>query len=154
MTDKIDFMQLTPIDKISGETAKDTSLLRKMSEEAKEYILSFAWCKTIKKSWLGWGVGGIAAVFLFEIEPASTDVDGMLWVIVGDLPPAYLVVEESPTALDALKTYLELMQEWVIAVREEKSTEECIPVNRPATRENADTLETRLNFLKKEFLAN
>ena|ERR1700744_4000346 len=100
------------------------------------------------------GGGGIAAVFLFEIEPASTDVDGMLWVIVGDLPPAYLVVEESPTALDALKTYLELMQEWVIAVREEKSTEECIPVNRPATRENADTLETRLNFLKKEFLAN
>ena len=150
----INFSQLSPIDKLSGETEKDTRLLREMADEARRYLLSFHWCKGIQKGWFGWGVGGIAAVFLFEIEPANADVDKLLWVVAGDLPPAYLVVDESATALDALKIYLELMQEWISAVRAGKSTEECIPVNRAATRESADALETRLNFLKHEFLAN
>jgi len=60
------------------------------------------------------------------------------------------VTDESPTPLDALRTYLELMQDWITAVREGKSTEEYIPVNSAATRENADALEIRLNFLKPE----
>lgn len=154
MTNRIDFSRLTTIDKISGGNEKDTRLLRGMAQEAKRYLLSFHWCKAIQKEWFGWGVGGIAAVFLFEIDPANADVDKLLWVIVGDLPPAYLVVEESPTPLDALRTYLDLMQEWITAVREGKSTEECIPVNSAPTRESADALQIRLNFLRREFLAN
>jgi len=153
MENRIDFSQLSLISKLSGETKKDTELLREMAEEAKRFLLSFHWCKAIQKGWFGWGVGGIAAVFLLEIDPAGADVDKLLWVVVGDLPPAYLVVDESPTPLDALRTYLKLMQEWIRAIRERKSTEECIPVNRAATRESADALETRLNFLKQEFLA-
>lgn len=153
MTNGINFSLLTTIDKISGDSEKDTRLLRGMAQEAREYLLSFHWCKAIQKEWFGWGVGGVAAVFLFEIDAANADVDKLLWVIVGDLPSAYLVVDESPTPLDALRTYLELMQEWITAVREGKLTEECIPVNSAETRENADALENRLNFLKQEFLS-
>jgi hypothetical protein len=153
MTDEIDFSRLTPIDKISGESEKDTSLLRGMAEEARQYLLSFNWCKAIQKGWFGWGVGGVAAVFLFEIDP-SPNVDKLLWVVVGDLPPAYMVTDELHTPLDALRTYVDLMEEWIAAIREGKSTEECIPVNTAATRENADALETRLSFLKQEFLDN
>jgi hypothetical protein len=154
MTNKIDFSRLTPIDKISGENEKDTRLLRGMEEEARRYLLSFNWCKAIQKGWFGWGVGGIAAVFLFEIDPATPDVDQVLWVVVGDLPPAYMVTDDLPTPLDALRTYMDLMEEWIAAVREGKSTEECVPVNTAASRENADALETRLSFLKQEFLEN
>jgi hypothetical protein len=150
----INLSQLTPIDTVSGETEKDTRLLQEMAEQARRYLLSFHWCKNIQKGWFGWGVGGIAAVFLFEIEPSNADVDRLLWVVVGDLPPAYLVVDESPTPLDALRSYVELMQEWITAVLEGKSTEECSPVTIPATRESAAALETRLNFLRREFLAN
>jgi len=154
MTSRIDFSRLTTIDKISGDSEKDTRLLRRMAEEGQKFLLSFHWCKAIQKGWFGWGVGGIAAVFLFEVVPAHADVDKLLWVIVGDLPLAYLVVDESPTPLDALKTYLELMQEWITAVREGKSTEECIPVNSAPTRESADALEARLNFLRQKFLTS
>ena len=154
MANRIDFSRLAPIDAVSGETEKDTQLLRGMAEEARRYLLSFHWCTAIRKGWFGWGVGGIAAVFLFEIQPVNSDVDKLLWVVVGDLPPAYLVVDESPTPLDALRNYVGLMQEWITAVREGKSTEECIPVNSAATRESADALGTRLDFLKREFLAN
>jgi hypothetical protein len=154
MTDKTDFSRLTPTDKISGEGEKDTRLLQGMAEEAGQYLLSFKWCKAILKGWFGWGVGGIAAVFLFEIEPATPNVDKILWVVVGDLPPAYMVTDELPTPLDALRTYIDLMEEWIAAVREGRPTEEHIPVNTAATQENADALETRLSFLKRNFLAN
>ncbi|MGC2694610.1 MAG: hypothetical protein WA738_02355 [Candidatus Angelobacter sp.] len=152
MAEEMDFSRLTPIEKISGEDEKDTSLLRGMAGEAKQYLLSFSWCKAIQKGWFGWGVGGIAAVFLFEIDPATPNVDRNLWVVAGDLPPAYMVTDELPTPLDALRTYVDLMEEWVDAVREGKSTAECIPVNTAATRENADALEARLRFLKQKFL--
>lgn len=153
MTEKIDLSRLTPIDKISGEDDKDTSLLQGMAEKARQYLLAFNWCKVIQKGWFGWGVGGIAAVFLFEIEPTIPNVDNILWVVVGDLPPAYMVTDEIPTAFDALRTYVDLMGEWIAAVREGKSTEECIPVNNRPTQENADALEIRLSFLKQKFLA-
>jgi hypothetical protein len=153
MTDKIDFSRLTPTGKISGESEKDTRLLRGMAEEARQYLLSFNWCKAIQKGWFGWGVGGVAAVFLFEIDP-TPNVDKMLWVVVGDLPPAYMVTDELSTPLDALRTYVDLMEEWIAAVREGKSTEECIPVNTAPTQENADALESRLSFLKREFTEN
>ncbi len=154
MTNKIDFSALVPMDELSGEDEKDTRLLRRMGEEAKQYLLSFQWCKAIENGWFGYGVGEIVAVFLFEIVPATVDIDKFLWVVIGDLPPAYLVVDESPTALDALRTYVELMEEWIAAVRAGKSTEDCIPVNTPATLENAEALERRLAFLKREFLMN
>ena len=46
------------------------------------------------------------------------------------------------------------MQEWINAVRDGKSIEDCIPVNRAPNRQSADALELRLNFLKQEFLTN
>jgi hypothetical protein len=63
-----------------------------------------------------------------------------------------LVVDGSPTPLAALETYVELMQEWVDAVQIKKSTAECIPVNAPATSENADLLQRRLDYIRKRFL--
>ena len=154
MANRINFSKFVSVDQISGEDEKDTRLLCQMRDLAEEYLRSFEWCKTIKKGWFGWGVGGIAAVFLFQIVPATPEVDDLLWVVVGDLPPAYLVVDEVPTPLDALKTYVTLMEDWIAAVRLGKPTEDCIPVNTPPTLENADALETRLSFLKEQFLAN
>jgi len=154
MTDKIDFSRLTPIDRISGESEKDTLLLQRMSDEARQYLLSFDWCKGIQQGWFGWGVGGVAAVFLFEIEPATPSIDTVLWVVVGDLPPAYLVTDELPAPLDALRTYADLIGDWIAAVREGRSTEECTPVNAAPTRESADALEIILGFLQRKFLAN
>jgi hypothetical protein len=57
-----------------------------MAEEARQYLLSFAWCKIIKAGWFGWGVGGVCALFLFEILPSKVNVDRWIWIVVGDLP--------------------------------------------------------------------
>ena len=152
LTADVDFSRLVSAEKMSGDSKKDTRLLRDMYKEACEYLLSFKWCKSIRRAWFGRGVGGIYAVFLFEIAPNSKKVDKLLWVIIGDMPSAYLVIDESSTPLAALRNYAELMQEWVDTVKAGKSTDECIPVNVPATLEYANLLQRRLKFIRKEFL--
>jgi len=152
MPGKVEFSKLVPIEKLSEYDKIDTEALREMAEDAQQYLRSFKWCKGVEKRWFGWGVGGICAVFLFEIIPASQDVDSFLWIVIGDLPPAYLVTDNISNYVEALETYVELMQEWVNAVKQGKSIEQCIPVNAPPTHEYADLLERRLNTIRQEFL--
>jgi hypothetical protein len=150
----VDLSQLLEVSQISGDSKKDTRLLREMADEAHGYLLSFKWCKRIRRSWFGWGVGGVCAVFFFEIQPSSAKIDRWLWVIIGDLPPAYLVTDASPSPLAALKNYTDLMEEWVETVKEGGNIEGCIPVNAPPTLEYASLLERRLRFIRKEFLVS
>ena len=150
----VEMARVVPVEQMLGDSKKDTLLLKEMAGEAREFLLSFEWCRDVRRSWFGWGVGGVCAVFLFEIDPSSKKVDKRLWVIVGDLPPAYLVVDASPTPLAALANYVDLMQEWAKAVKSKRSIDDCIPVNAPATREYANLLQRRLYFIRKEFLSD
>ena len=86
---------------MKGDSDADTDLLNKMAEEAKVFIQAFDWCKGIKEAYFGCGIGSVVGVFFFSIVPASEEVDDCLWAIVGDLPPAYLVTDESRTPSEA-----------------------------------------------------
>ncbi len=89
---------------------------------------------------------------MFQITPRFEDVDECLWGIVGDLPPAYIVVEDNPTAADALDAYCSEMEAWVEAVEKGDSVEDMIPVNASATRDYAGQLKGRLQFLRSKIL--
>ena len=84
---------IVPLKQMAGDDEEDTALLCEMAENAETFLKSFSWCLAIRESFFGAGVGKIIAVFLFRISPARPDIDEWLWVIVGDLPPAYLVTE-------------------------------------------------------------
>jgi len=146
----VDFSQLISTEEL--ERDEELRPLHVMATEATQYLSSFSWCRRILRSWLGWGIAGICGVFLFELEPASPEVDRWLWVIVGDLPSAYLVTDDSPAPLDALRNYLDLMEEWVENVQTGKSVKDCIPVEAPATAENAEALHVRIEFLRTKVL--
>jgi len=146
----IDFNALTSIDALEGEDEEETQLLQAYAERAREYLEDFRWCTRVVDGWFGQGVGDVFAVFLFKIEPAEAGVDEFLWVIIGDVPPAYLVTDDMPDSESALTVYIELMSEWVDAVREGTSLEGIIPVNAPPTREYAEMLSSRLDFLRDE----
>ena len=79
--------------------------------------------------------------------------DPKVWVVLGDLPPAYLAFDEGDTWQDALRGYVEEMQQWVNAVRAGESLEDVIPVNVSATREHADILATRLQFIRERLVS-
>jgi hypothetical protein len=147
-----DFKKTVPVNLMRGDSAEDTALLREMLKEAETFLHSFSWCRSITESRFGLGVGGVVAVFLFKIVPVHADVDDWLWVVVGDLPPAYLVTDDNPNPASALEAYVAEMDAWVTAVESTQSVDDLIPVNVPATPENARQLRSRLEFLNSEII--
>lgn len=152
MNDCIDFSSVIPLSEMRGDSDTDTGLLNRMAEEATAFIQGFDWCKGIKEAYFGFGIGGVVAVFFFRIVPSSERVDECLWVIVGDIPPAYLVTDESRTPSESLRAYITEMRAWVAAAESGQAVDELIPVNVPATRESALALKNRLDFLEGEIL--
>lgn len=126
-------------------------LLQAALEEAKAYIKGFPWCHSINEGLYGLGVGGVVAVFLFEIT-ADAGVDDRLWVVCGDLPSAYLVADSAPTPCQALERYCELIDAWIIAVRRKEGLSEVFPVAAEPTEENAKALERRVAMLREDVI--
>lgn len=147
------------IEAIPNSMLEDCNSLEEMSQEALDFLQWHSWCKTVKQGYLDIGWPGILAVFYFEIEPASPSADDTLWVIVGDIPPAYIDTVSCPTAVLALNDYLYAMQEWIDHIRAQQPVNDLIPVYRrhsylrmPPTIESAQLLETRLDFIRTQLL--
>lgn len=149
---EIDFSTLTPAEFMRGEDDQETSALRALLEAARTYIRSQNWCPEIAAEYLGLGFGGVLGVFLFRFSRPVQGTDECLWVIEGDLPSAYLVTEQATDPFSALRIYCGLMSDWVEAVRTGKPIETCIPTGVPATKENADLLADRIQFVQQKIL--
>jgi hypothetical protein len=121
--------------------------------EAREFLKFYNWVADIELEFLGIGVDGILYVFLFKIKPSRVNVDTWIWVVVGDVPPAYLTCEDAKNPAEAIDAYLGAMEEWVVAAKIGSSVSALIPVNIPATLENAEMLEKRLKFIDDKILA-
>jgi hypothetical protein len=137
---------------LAGDDEEDARLLRAMSEQAERYLSSFAWCKAIREFYFGDGVGGIIAIFFARIEAIGTGIDEWLWVVVGDIPPAYLVTDVCHTPKQAAEAYIKEMCKWVAATQLGQTSEEIIPVNVPATSEWAEELAKRLDWVDSEIV--
>src|SRR5215467_8863804 len=139
---------LAHVSPVESYTAEDC---RHLVAEAQTYLAGFQWARPGKMC-VGECIPGVIAIFFVELHASGLDVDRFIWVIVGDLPPAYLspVYCGSPRA--ALQGYMEEMSAWVDAVQKGESTDDFIPVNAEPTKENATALSTRLRFLEWEIL--
>jgi hypothetical protein len=142
-----------PTSIMSGENEEETAKLREMEGRARAFLISFEWCESIRELYFGDGVGGIFAIFLAHIKPEQPDVDEYLWVVVGDLPSAYLVTDECRTPKQALEGYIEEMRKWVVLAKIGKTSEDVIPVNVPATPEWGEALGSRLDTLEQEIMS-
>ncbi len=139
---------MTSLDQMTGQDDEDAKLLHLMAAGAEKYLRSFPWCKSIREVYFGDGYGGVAAVFLFHIEPSQDGVDEWLWVISCDVSPAYLVTDSCKTPSQALAGYVEEVSKWVQLAKQGRSSKEVIPVYMPATPENAASVEDRLKILQ------
>lgn len=139
--------QASTFDNIDGLSKEDNSHLYDLSIEAKNYLLRHQWCKSILSGWLAVYWEGIISVFLFEIEPAGNGVDQFVWIVVGDIPPAYIDVESGTNPRSAMESYVIIMRNWVEAVLNGEPIEDCYPVEVPATKEYAEMLQSRLDIL-------
>ncbi len=142
---------VVPVSLIAGDDDRDTKLLQGMAAAADEYIRSFGWCGSVSRAFYAGGVGGIFAIFLFDIVPTRSEIDRWIWIMVGDIPPAYLPLADAKSARGVFKTYIQGMMRWVQLAREGKegtSQDGVPPVNVPATPEWAAEVEKRLHAIR------
>ena len=136
---------------MTGEDEEDSALLREMSKQAESFLRPFSWCAEILGCYFGGGSGGVLAVFLFNIGPTKPVVGQWIWIVVGDIPYAYLPLEDAETPAIAFKKYLLGMGRWVEMVRQGRSEtpdDGVPPVRVPTTPEWADKIERRLHTLR------
>jgi len=138
--------ELEEIGDLPSITEDDNETL-KLSEEAANYLLSHKWCDEIEKGWLAVSWGYILGVFLFKIDSSVPEVDDYVWMVVGDLPPAYIDIESAVNPNEAIESYIEIMNDWVECVENGNSLDQCYPVEAPGTLENAKMLKTRLRII-------
>ena len=148
---------MVSIEDIPGSRLADRDRLTAMAVQTSAYLLGHGWCRSIRRGFLERAVAGVLAVFYFEIEPDQADE--AVWVITGDIPPAYMDVESCSNGAEALDAYLDCMDEWVQAVREGRPIEDLIPVGyadtgRPIepTPDAAAELAGRLAFIRDELV--
>jgi hypothetical protein len=147
----VDYDHLVPVEEMAGQDFEETEQLRESLEEAKAFLRSHHWCRSIRRELFGLGVGGVVRVFLFELV-GDPGVDEVLWVVTGDVPPAYLVTDGARTPVAALEVYCGLMEAWIDAVRRKADPSEAFPVSVEPTEKNAALLEKRVWFLRREIV--
>ena len=150
----MDKQRFQNIDQLVGEDDEDTELLRTMAREARSYISDFAWCPPIRRGLLAWGVGGVAALFLFEFAAKIAGTDDELWVVTGDLPSAYIVVEPDDSPKEAMERYCEVMDQWIQAALGAEDLANVFPVAAEPSIQNAGLLRSRTDFLRREIIPN
>ncbi len=153
MMQRVNSEKLTPAEQIVGEDAEETALLKEMLRDATDYLRAFRWCPPIDQVYLGYGVGGVIALFLFHFGERIRGTDEWLWVVTGDLPTAYFVIDQAPDPTSALEVYRGLMDEWAKAVLEGRSLKDVFPVEAEPTSDNAKSLLKRLDFIKRRWLS-
>ena len=99
---------------------------------------------SIPEIYFGDGIGKIIGIFLDRIVLAWSELDQWLWVIVGDVPPAYLGTDGCKNPAQAPDAYTEEMSKWIA-----RAGEDVIPVSLHPTPEWAEQLRVRLELLRK-----
>ena len=123
-----------------------------LSREAVDYLSSQKWCHKIIDGWFAVGWGYIMTAFFFRFDPIGEGVPDNVWIIVGDLPSAYIDAIDNTNGVMAVEAYVIEMQKWVDSVKLGTSIDNLIPVNVPPTKEFANMLEERLQILREEIL--
>ena len=154
MIQHVDLEKLTPAEQIVGEDPEETGLLKEMLRDATDYLRAFRWCPPIDRVYLGYGVGGIVAVFLVHFHERIQGTDEWLWVVAGDLARAYFVLDQANDPASALEVYCQLMDGWVKGVLEGRPLDDVFPVEVEPTVDNATNLLKRLDFIRTRLLPN
>jgi len=148
-----DTEDMIPISELGLSTLENIREVITLSEEAQRYLNAMPWCRTIIDGWLSKAWGYILGVFYFHFTPSSPGLPDIVWIIVGDIPPAYLSVDYGSSAEEVVAGYVSEMQEWIDRVMNDLPIDETvIPVNVPAEKCWAEKLQTRLNLIRIHIL--
>jgi hypothetical protein len=74
------------------------------------------------------------------------------WVVVGDLPSIEFETDDMPTPALALRLYCAIAQDWADNVLEARDLSDSYPIRVAPTREHAEMLLGRIDFIRRELI--
>ena len=125
--------------------------VQEFAHRAIAFVRDFRWCREVTACTLGFAVAGVLGIFRVALVPGE-GADPTVWVIVGDVPPAYLWFDTADSWQDALRGYVTEMRRWTEAAATGGDVSELVPVSVPPTPEYAAMLSGRLDFLERHLI--
>lgn len=110
----------------------------------REYLVAKPWVVRVTDILVGKIIGDRAGAFLYEIAPTSKKVDRLHWVICGDVPSAYLVLDKAKNPDEAIEQYCFQVRKWIEGVRAGQLLPNTMPIEWPQTIESAERLSKML----------
>ncbi|MFT6461081.1 MAG: hypothetical protein ACJA0Y_000575 [Maricaulis maris] len=130
------------------------AILSEESNEAQGYIEAQRWCGEIKAAYVAMIEPGVISIFLFNQIPKRSGIDPYIWVVVGDIPSAYIPCFEIPRPYDALSGYIYEMRRWSDAAIQGNSVEGLYPIGLEPTVELGRALAKKVGFIERNILPN
>jgi hypothetical protein len=116
----------------------------KLFHGGREYMTAKPWVVRITQIWVGKIIDDRAGVFLYEIAPISAKVDRLHWVICGEVPSAYLVLDKAKNPAEAIEQYCIQVRKWIEGVRAGQLLPHTMPIEWPQSFSSAERLSKML----------
>jgi uncharacterized protein DUF4826 len=152
MSQLIDTSSFPTGENLDYESEEEVEQLEVLRAEAWRYLHSYRWVPPIADLVLAFGVAPIIALFLARREPGAKPEDAERWVAVGDLPSMHFETDDAPTPALALKLYCAIAQDWAENVIEGRDLSDSYPIPVAPTREHADMLLDRIDFIRTRLI--
>ena len=137
------------LDYESEEEVRELDALR---AEALEFLDGYRWSPPVAELVLAFGIGTVLTLFLVHFEPGGPPEDRERWLVVGNLPTMHFETDDAPTPAIALRLYCAIAQDWADNVLAGRDLSESYPIPFPPTRELAENLLGRIDFIRKELI--
>jgi len=140
---------------IDYKSKAEIERLAALRDDAQRFLQGFRWTPPIADLILAFGVAPIVGLFLARFErgiEGEGNGDTEIWVVVGDLPAAYFVVDQCPDPAEALEAYCELMEDWTENVIAGNDLSASYPVSVEPTMEHAHLLKGRIEFIREKLI--
>ncbi len=113
---KTALLPLTPVDS-----------KRKLPVRATAFIKQAGWLRSIEVLYGRLQIDPIFALYLVDCS-SNPKMPPYIWVIVGDIPPAFLSTTVNPSAIAAVETYVAELRWWSKTLLEGGDMAECMPI--------------------------
>jgi hypothetical protein len=137
---------------IDYESDGEREPLQALTGKASAFVQRYRWTPPIEDLVMAFAVAPILGLYLMRFEPGGRPEDRERWVVVGDLPSMHFETDDTPTPALALQLYCAIAQDWADNVLAGRSLSESYPIPVEPTREHAEMLLSRIDFIRTELI--
>jgi hypothetical protein len=105
---------------------ENSAAYEQLAADARRFLLAQGWCPGVRCVYFAEGFEHVAVFYCELVTSPGNPTD--CWVVIGDLPPAYLSTELCKTAIEALIGYVTEMLNVVDAFEKGDDVSELIPL--------------------------